>query len=56
MQFLRTITKQEAVEADTPEQAQTAEGKTIDVTIRVSPRPSGPINSPSLAARNASAR
>lgn len=57
MQFLRTTTKQEAVEADTPEQAQTAEGKSIDITVRVSPRPTAasqvqrPLNSPALAAR-----
>lgn len=39
MQYIRTTTKQEAVEADTPEAAQTNEGKTIDITVRVSPRP-----------------
>lgn len=39
MQYIRTTTKQEAVEADSPEEAQTNEGKTIDITVRVSPRP-----------------
>lgn len=42
MQYIKTTTKQEAVEADSPEEALKAEGKTIDITMRASPRPTPP--------------
>lgn len=44
MQYIRTTTKQEAVEADSPEEAQTSQtANTIDIVVRVVPRPTQPI-------------